>query len=65
MKTYVPTILYNEIVSRPDWPEIKKQVQEAYGVQWELVPINYEAYLHPAPLYPTAKQNSLEERITI
>ena len=62
MKTYVLKPLYNEIVSRPDWPEIKKRMQESYGTQWELVPINYEASLHPAPPYPTEKQNSLEEK---
>lgn len=33
MKTYVLKPLYNEIVSRPDWPEIKKRMQESYGIQ--------------------------------
>lgn len=55
MNTYVPTPLYTEIVSRPDWPEIKKRMQKEYGTQWELVPINYEASIYPAPSYPTNK----------
>lgn len=34
---YVPSALYDEITSRPDWPEIEKRMKEIYGESWELV----------------------------
>lgn len=40
MKTYAPKRLYDEITSRPDWPEIERGMKNIYGDTWKLVPTN-------------------------
>lgn len=42
MKTYVPKRLYDDIISRPDWPEIERDMKKIYGDTWELVPIYFK-----------------------
>ena len=37
--TFVPKDFYEEMVSRPDWPEIETRMKEIYGETWRLVPI--------------------------
>lgn len=35
--TFVPKDFYDEVTSRPDWPEIEKRMKEIYGETWRLV----------------------------
>lgn len=42
---YVTSALYDEITSRPDWPEIEKRMKEIYGENWRIVCVKGGGFL--------------------